>query len=172
VIPRQADGRHKPHGWAADPCPRPNALCHRDRPLRCASAVPNRDGARQSRQDGRARGLFRELKNPTKTGMRIGNPCLLVPEPLYGRLFLRSRCRPFCRKSAGELAEKKDSRLERSKSRYLGARPDFMTRNPAGKVPVLTARRHHHVRKALRSVNTSKKPAAERRLMPSDPISG
>ncbi len=68
---------------------------------------------------------------------------------------------PFCRKVRLSLAEKKIE-CELVEERYWEEHPDFLRRNPAGKVPVLKIDGQHHGRKRGRSANIWKRNTPSR----------
>jgi len=108
--------------------------------------------------------LFSRVEKPNQDGHEDGKTLvLLVPEPFMARLFSRPAV-AVLPASPLSLARRKIEGLERRRRAVLGAQTQiFMRRNPAGKVPVLQLDGIIHVRKALRSVNTSKEPALNRR---------
>jgi glutathione S-transferase len=76
--------------------------------------------------------LFRELNNRAAQGIEEEHPSYGL---IMARLF-HVPLSPYCRKVRLSLAEKKIE-VELVEERYWEQDPDFMRRNPAGKVPVL-----------------------------------
>ena len=74
---------------------------------------------------------------------------------------------PFCRKVRLTLAEKK-LEVELIEERYWEPSPDFLRRNPAGKVPILRMDNRTMLSKARRSANIWTRSRPSRALMPRD----